>query len=115
LVGSLLPNDRLHKLFYTPGQSIITTHNANYNLFQNFQSVTITYWSSTEYVPDTGAWGFLFYGLQDAATKSTSLYALAVRPGDVTAVPLPSALWLFSSGLLALLSLARRHGAERGK
>src|SRR3989344_6138087 len=43
-------------LFYTElggvaGQSIATTHNANYNLFQNVQSDV--YWSGTEYAPDT--------------------------------------------------------------
>jgi len=50
-----------------------------------------------EDAPITGsAWVFLFY------------YALAVRPGDVSAVPVPAAVWLFGSGLMGLLGLARR-------
>ncbi len=104
----------LGELFYNElggvaGSSITTTHNANYNLFTNVQSYN--YWSGTEYSPGSGgAWGFdtnggLQYGL---LSKSNQLYAWAVRPGDVSAVPLPAAFWLFGSGLMGLLGLRRR-------
>jgi len=92
-------------LFYTElggvaGTSIATTHNANYNLFQNVQSYF--YWSGTEYAPDTDyAWIFDFNGgYQDVGVKNDDFYAWAVRPGDVAAVPEPAAMWLFGSGLL---------------
>ena len=34
--------------------------------------------------------------------------AWAVHSGDVSAVPIPGAVWLFGSGLIGLLGLARR-------
>ena len=99
-------------LFYTElggvaRTSIATTHNANYNLFQNVQSSY--YWSGTLYAPDTGlAWYFSFYnGVQTAHLKNHNGYAWAVRPGDVAAVPLPATAWLFGSGLVGLVGRAR--------
>lgn len=95
------------------GQSITTIHNANYNLFQNVQSSL--YWSGTEYAPNTDyEWIFYFNdGYQYLGNKaiSTGMYALAVRPGDVAAVPVPAAVWLFGSGLLGLIGIARRKAA----
>jgi len=32
----------------------------------------------------------------------------AVQSGDVSAVPVPAAVWLFDSGLLGLVGVARR-------
>ena len=68
------------------------------------------YWSGTEYAPNTlVAWYFLFdYGVQSNVNKSDLRHALAVRPGDVAAVPIPAAAWLFGSGLLGLVGVARR-------
>jgi len=47
------------------------------------------FWSSTEYVPDgDGAWYFGFNnGSQNSGYKTSSLYAWAVRDGDVAAIP----------------------------
>src|SRR3990167_8759700 len=89
-------------------QSITTTHNNRYNLFQNVQANF--YWSGLEYAPDTGyAWFFDFRsGNQDAYNKDFSYYALAVHPGDVATVPLPATAWLFGSGMLGLLGIAKR-------
>jgi hypothetical protein len=39
------------------------------------------------------------------------LAAWAVRDGDVSAVPVPAAVWLFGSGLLGLIGIARRKKA----
>lgn len=67
------------------------------------------YWTGTEYAPDTSnSWYFHFgAGSQYLELKSQGLYAWAVRPGDIAAVPLPAAAWLFG-GALALLGAVRR-------
>jgi len=101
-------------LFYnelggTAGTSILASHNSYFDLFSNIQADV--YWSGTEYAPNpTGqAWVFGFlYGGQDADLKTSTLYGWAVRPGDITVVPLPAAFWLFGSGLLGLFGLSRR-------
>jgi len=83
----------------------------NLKLFKNVQSNF--YWSGTEYAPNSvGAWYFdTVYGFQDDASKNSGLYALAVRPGDVTAaVPEPQTLALTLMALTGAL-LARRRRA----
>jgi len=47
-------------------------------------------------------------GEQDYFDKTFDIYAWAVRSGDVSAVPVPAAMWLFGSGLLGLIGVARR-------
>jgi hypothetical protein len=83
------------------GQNIV-------GLVTNLQAYA--YWSGSEYalVPNR-AWSFNTYdGRQRNDFKSNQLYAWAVRPGDVAAVPEPGLVWLFGSGLIALLGLKRR-------
>ena len=83
---------------------------SNTGPFSNVQF--LTYWSSTEYAPNTfNAWDFNFFiGFQDFNVKPTSYYGWAVQSGDVGAavVPVPAALWLFGSGLLALVGLGKQ-------
>ena len=84
--------------------------------FTNFQSNN-PYWYGTEHEPNTalGAWQFYFHeGSQDSADKYISFSALAVRPGDVAAVPVPAAVWLFGSGLMGLIGVTRRKISHRG-
>lgn len=112
LAGYNQTGSEMGELFYNElggvsGSSIGATHNANYNLFTNESSV---YWSGSEYAsnPD-GAWYFVTGdGYQDTFSKGVQLYAWAVRPGDVSAVPVPAAFWLFGSCLMGLLGLRRR-------
>lgn len=95
------------------GQDIATTRNANYNLFQNVMSAFSLYWSGTPYAPNNNyAWNFNFYlGFQNADINVNTAYAWAVRDGDVAIVPVPAAVWLFGSGLLGLIGIARRKKA----
>ena len=76
--------------------------------FSNLQSNY--YWSATEYAPDTlTAWSFrMLSGVQLNLNKNNDYYAWAVQSGDVSAVPVPAAIWLFGSGLFGLIGLARR-------
>ncbi|MFM8330144.1 MAG: DUF1566 domain-containing protein [Candidatus Methylumidiphilus sp.] len=80
--------------------------------FTNLQN--FYYWSGTEYVPDTRyAWFFInIEGHQLYGDKDLLFNGWAVRSGDVAAVPLPAAVWLFGSALtgLSVLSAKRRRG-----
>ena len=65
------------------------------------------YWSSTGFVfTEPAAWGFDFSnGAQDGTRKTSTHYAWAVHTGMV---PVPAAVWLFGSGLLGLIGVARQ-------
>ena len=68
------------------------------------------YWSATGYASSTDlAWVFnMGLGSQYMATKDGGNYAWAVRTGDISSVPVPPTVWLFGSGLLGLIGVARR-------
>ena len=69
------------------------------------------YWSGTEvaHLPDYAWWyGFRTGGPGNNPKEGNHYHAWAVRNGDVSAVPLPAALWLFGSGLLGLAAVTRR-------
>jgi hypothetical protein len=82
---------------------------SNTGPFSNIQSSQY-YWSETGYDPNY-AWNFKFNdGLQSlGGTTGGLLYAWAVHDGDVgtAVVPVPTALWLFYSGLLSIIGIAR--------
>lgn len=80
--------------------------------FSNLQSYV--YWSATEYASVTStAWTFnMNNGYQFNRSKGSSFYGWAVQSGDVSAVPVPAAVWLFGSGLLGLIGVARRKSAN---
>ena len=84
---------------------------ANLALFSNVQSGA--YWSGTEYTPGpVSAWVFYTYiGYQDYDFKSSALYAVAVRPGDVAAVPEPQTYAMLMAGLAAVLLATKRRPA----
>jgi hypothetical protein len=81
---------------------------SNTGPFSNVQSSY--YWSGVEYAPSASdAWGFAtFAGYQDSVGKFVGLYAWAVRPGDVAAVPEPQAYLLALAGLAVAMVAARR-------
>jgi len=87
---------------------------SNTGPFSNVQSFG-GYWSATEYAPITSyAWSFYFNkGGQDGYGKTDNyIYAWAVHAGDVGAVPVPAAAWLFGSGLLGLIGIARKNTSQ---
>ena len=75
------------------------------------------YWSGTEYATDPAtAWHFgMRGGDQHNRNKGNSYeYGLAVRSGQVSAVPVPGAIWMLGSGLISLVTLSRRKKGNRG-
>ena len=107
--GYYCTGSEMGNLFYTAlGNSAGTLSNTG--PFSNVQSSL--YWSATEVTPLVLAWTFnLSEGIQDSRREDTGLYAWAVQSGDVSAVPVPAAVWLFGSGLVGLIGLARRKKA----
>ena len=90
------------------GSSIADSHNDSYNLFTKVKSDV--YWSGSEFAPyPFNAWYFnTNIGYQFNVGKDYQFYAWAVHTGDVAAVPVPAATWLFLSGLMGVLGLKRR-------
>jgi hypothetical protein len=79
-------------------------------LFPTLQSSH--YWSGTEFDSNV-AWVFNFNdGFWNAVGgKDGNLYSWAVHAGNVSAIPVPAAVWLFGSGLLGLIGISRRKKA----
>ena len=83
--------------------SPITT---NTEMFTNVMSSA--YWYEEGY-SENRSWGFYSYdGKESHLTKGSLYFSWAVRDGDVSAVPVPAAAWLFGSALIALTGLKRR-------
>ncbi len=111
-VGYFQTGSPLGELFYNElggkkGENITVTNNANYNLFSNVASNS-AFWTgksnNTANIPS--AWYFDYTnGSQGWIDKGHQFYVL---PVFTTAVPLPSAVWLFGSGLMALLGFIKR-------
>jgi len=81
---------------------------SNTGPFSNLQP--FNYWSM-EYAPNPSyyAWAFqMGSGNQGNRFKGSTGYAWAVQTGDIGAVPIPAAVWLFGSGLVGLIGVARR-------
>jgi len=109
-------NSEMGNLFYnvlggSAGSTIYESHNSNFDLFSNVE--LMGYWTGTEFELNLAhAWNFNFsVGVQGRNNKDfTLLFSWAVHSGDVAAVPVPAAVWLFISGLLGLFGIARyRH------
>ena len=106
-------DNQLGYMFYqnlsgTFGQSILTSVAPDLALFPTLQSDD--YWSDNLPNPHGGAWIFGFGdGDQRDVDRQDNNYSWAVHAGNV--VPVPAAVWLFGSGLLGLVGMARRKKA----
>ncbi len=86
----------------------------NFGPFAAIGQQSTVYWSgnvnttdpSREWAYDTG-----LVGESDTYQKGVEGYALAVRAGQVSPVPLPAAAWLLGSGLLGLFGWPRRRAS----
>ena len=103
-----------HNLGGTYGQSILDSGDPNLALFPTLQAQG--YWSGTNNIGDGwgDAWGFIFgYGSQGTGAKGGDngfniTHTWAVHAGDIHPIPVPAAAWLFGTGLLGLIGVARR-------
>jgi len=84
--------------------------------FYNFRR--FDYWLGLDYAiigSDGGdhAWHIdMHSGRQLSDNKLDYKNVLAVIEGDISAVPVPAAVWLFGSGLLGLVAVSRRKSGE---
>lgn len=111
-------NAELGHLFYTElgvtaGNAITTSTSPNLALFSNITNQL--YWSATESFGGCAAgpcdaWYFNVQGGQQSYNNKNyhPVLAWAVRPGDVSSVPIPAALGLFASALAGLAGLIKR-------
>jgi hypothetical protein len=94
---------------YLDRGTVVTAAELNTKGFQNL--VESAYWSGTDYYKFIyyDAWFFhMATGRQGVADKSSPIYGLAVRSGQISAVPAPATLLLMGSGLAGLLGVRRK-------
>lgn len=114
--GSEMGNMFYNVLGGVAGDSITTTHNSNYDLFNNIES--FYYWTNPEYTnysytnESEFAWSFQTEGgRQEFNNKLYISHVWALHDGDVgliTSVPIPPSIFLFFSGLISLVGLIRK-------
>lgn len=79
--------------------------------FSGFGASHPSYWSVSVTNPTSVSDSWLFVtsnGSQVDPYNYGSFAAIAVLDGDVSTVPVPAAVWLFGSGLIGLIGIARR-------
>jgi hypothetical protein len=108
--GVACPTNELgHMYYFNMGGALFDDKTGN----QTVDGVLLTdvqadYWSGTEFGPNN-AWVFGFdKGEQSDNQKILGFSGWAVRSGDVSAVPVPAAAWLFGSALIGLVGFKRK-------
>ena len=105
------------ELFYNElggvsGMSILDALDPNdyLKLFENIQSNI--YWSGVEFTENnTLAGAFVsLNGVEGYGDKKFTYFAWAVRSGDVTAIPVPTAFWLLGSALVGMIGFRFKRG-----
>ncbi len=111
-------NELGYMFYHNLGGGFLDDLSGEQTVGMGMDAVTLTdiqsyYWSGTEsYLFD--AWHTDFSGGgQGIASKYLydDLSGWAVRSGDVAAVPVPAAVWLFGSGILGLIGFSKRKKA----
>lgn len=93
------------------GNDILGSGDPDLALFPTLQSVV--YWSGTQSVSvPNEAWWYAFLLGNQGAGFEVNVYTWAVHAGNVGAVPVPAAVWLFGSGLIGLIGVARKKKAS---
>jgi hypothetical protein len=77
----------------------------NEGLFSNL--VANVYSSGTKFSSTSNLWFFNFND-GNQGIGGGNFYAVAVRPGEVSAVPIPAAVWLLGSGIIGLVGLRKK-------
>jgi len=108
-------DNELAYMFYqnlsgTYGSSILTSGDPDLALFPQLQSEY--YWSGTEFVSGD-AWGVDFDNgdVDHGFNEFDEVLSWAVHEGNIGAIPIPPALYLFGTGLIGLIGIARRKKA----
>jgi hypothetical protein len=103
-------SSQLAELFYSELGGTASSSIPASSFFTNEQSSV--YWSGTEYASDPQfAWAFVTNnGLQSVSNKNFKFYTWAVSPGQVTAVPLPGAAWMFGVVMFGALFKKSKKG-----
>ena len=118
IAGYYKTGSEMGHLFYTElgldgSSGYILPVELNASEFDNLLGYENFYWSATEYPGySTSALDFRMYnGYQGSHFKASTHSdgcGLAVRSGQVSAVPVPGAIWLLGSGLLGLIGIRRK-------
>ena len=88
-----------------PGATTITlSNNTNFVLGVTWDGGA-TYWGDTDFAPQSSpdSYLILFDGMDGQRPRSGVTLAIDLAP-----IPVPPAVWLFGSGLLGLVAVARR-------
>jgi hypothetical protein len=99
----------LAHMFYATLGNTSDSGLANIGPFINF--IEADYFYEDLFLPSPGSmWDFgMSVGVQGASAIDTGVQvAWAVMDGDVAVIPVPAAVWLFGSGLIGLIGIARR-------
>jgi len=102
-------NSEMGSLFYNVLGNTAKTRIVNTGPFNNVQD--FNYWLSAEYYAVNGFAYTFDMGYGSTGSSKGSSYVWAVQSGDVSAVPVPAAVWLFGTGLIGLAGVARRKKA----
>ena len=115
-IGYNLNGSELGHIYYdelggTPNNSIQSSGDPDLGLFQNLDGGYI--WSNAYPFSPNFAWAFYFGGgsggYQSNEVKEVREFRVwAVRSGGISTVPVPATVWLFGSGLIGLIGMAKR-------